>query len=126
MSRTFDQIMRSKETDSWYKTFHRYIGTALGGTYTMTVPANAGNEQIFVTGLSFISNSDIGHVHLMQGTSVIYHLYTYDSAIGAIGGRFKDSFETPLKLSQGTSLDILLMGIFGTYCFNINGYKVKH
>lgn len=119
MSRTFEQIMLSKETDSFFRHFHGSIGTVLGGTVSLSVIPVTGRDQQFVTGLSFSSNLAGCAVDLLNGTAFLYamQLPTAD--------RINEIFDTPLKTSEGTTLNIKLYGLFGTSFLNVNGYTVK-
>lgn len=117
--RNFNQIMLSKETDSFIRQWHGYLGTVSGGTVTLSVVAASGQDQQFVTDISFQSNLAGASVELLNGTAYLYHIML--PAIGI----FSQSNEVPMKTSQGTNLNINLYGLFGTVSLNIGGYSVK-
>ena len=117
--RNFNQIMLSKETDSFIRQWHGYIGTAIGGTVSLSVTASSGQDQKFVTDISFQSNLAGVSIELLNGTAFMYQMML--PAIGI----FSQTTETPMKTSQGTNLNINLSGLFGTVSLNIGGYDVK-
>lgn len=119
MSRNFDQIMLSKETDSWVRQWHGSIGTVIGGTVSLSVSPTTGRDIQFITGLSFSSNLANCEVHLLNGTAFLYTNKL------VIPGTFWESFLTPLKSSEGTSLVLNIQNLFGTVCANMQGYTVK-
>src|SRR3990172_3840870 len=103
MPRDFDQIIRSKETDSWNRRWHGSIGTVSGGTVSLSVSSNlAGCSVQFLNGTAFL--------YFMQ-------LPTAD--------KINEFFVTPLKTSEGTALNIKLSHLFGTAFLNSQGYTVK-
>ncbi len=59
MPRDFDQIMRSRETDSWKLQFHGYVGTTVGGTISLSIAPITGRDLQFVTGLSFAMSAGL-------------------------------------------------------------------
>jgi len=118
MSRTFEQLFLSKETDSWVRQFHGSIGTVIGGTTTLTVSPSTGQEQQFITGLSFSSNLSGCSVSLFNGTAFLYHMRLQSA------DEFKDSFDL-LKTSKGTALSVELSNMWGTANLNVIGYTVK-
>ena len=117
--RNFNQIFLSKETDSFIRQWHGYIGTAIGGTVSLSVPVVSGQDQKFVTDISFQSNLARASIDLLNGTAFLYHM-----SLPAVG-IFSHSLETPLKTSQGTALNINVYGLLGTASFNLSGYAVK-
>lgn len=119
MSRDFDQIMRSRETDSWKRQWHGSIGTVVGGTLTVSITPTTGRSQQFVTNISFQSNLAGASIDIMDGTSFIFHMGM------PVAGVFSENFVVPLKCSQGTQLNTHLYGIFGTHSINISGYTVE-
>ena len=119
MPRDFDQIMRSKETDSWLCQWHGSIGTVVGGTLTVSVNPVTGRDLQFITDLSFSSNLAGCGVDLLNGTAFLYSM-NLPSA-----DKFSVSFNTPLKTSEGTALNIKLYNMWGTAFLNANGYVVK-
>ena len=118
MSRTFDQIFLSKETDSWKRQWHGYVGTVIGGTVSLSVPVISGQDQKFITDISFQSNLAGCSVDLLNGTAFLYSMNL------PVVGIFNQAFEAPLKTSKGTNLNINLHGLFGTVSFNVGGYSV--
>ena len=119
MSRTFDQIFLSKETDSWKRQWHGSIGTVIGGTVSLSVDSVTGRDAQFITDLSFSSNLAGCGVDLLNGTAFLYSM-NLPSA-----DKFPVSFNTPLKTSEGTALNIKLYNMWGTSFLNANGYVVK-
>ena len=119
MSRDFDQIMRSRETDSWKRQWHGSIGTVVGGTLTVSITPTTGRDIQFITGLSFSSNLANCEVHLLNGTSFLYSMQL------PAADRINEIFDTPLKTSEGTALNIKLHNMWGTSFINCQGYTVK-
>ena len=119
LRRNFEQMMRSKETDSFAKQWHGCSGTTLGGTTTLNVPVNSGEDQIFVTDISFESGKANSAVALFNGTTYIYHM-----KLNSVGN-FEQIFDTPLKTSMGTALNIDFSSLSGTASINVGGYTVK-
>ena len=119
MSRTFDQIFLSKETDSWKRQWHGNVGTAIGGTVSLSVIPVTGRDVQFITDLSFSSNLAGCGVDLLNGTAFLYSMNLPSV------GKFSASFNTPLKTSEGTALNINLYNMWGTSFLNVNGYVVK-
>lgn len=119
MSRDFDQIMRSRETDSWKRQWHGSIGTVVGGTLTVSVTPATGRDIQLVTGLSFSSNLANCEVHVLNGTSFLYSMQL------PAADRITENFDTPLKTSEGTALNIKLYNMWGTAFINAQGYTVK-
>jgi len=119
MSRTFDQIFLSKETDSWKRQWHGSIGTVIGGTVSLSVDPVTGRDAQFITDLSFSSNLAGCGMDLLNGTAFLYSM-NLPSA-----DKFSVSFNTPLKTSEGTALNIKLYNMWGTAFLNANGYVVK-
>ena len=119
MSRTFDQIFLSKETDSWKRQWHGSVGTVIGGTVSLSVAPVTGRDVQFITDISFSSNLAGCGVDLLNGTAFLYsmNLPSVD--------KFSASFNTPLKTSEGTALNIKLYNMWGTAFLNVNGYVVK-
>src|SRR4030066_2561832 len=105
MSRTFDQIFLSKETDSWKRQWHGSIGTVVGGTLTVSVAPITGRDVQFITDLSFSSNLAGCGVDLLNGTAFLYSMNLPSVGI------FNQAFEAPLKTSKGTNLNINLHGL---------------
>jgi len=75
-NKEIDQIMLSKETDSFMRQWHGYVGTAIGGTVSLSVPVISGQDQKFITSLSFFTNLTGGSVELLNGTAFIYQIQT--------------------------------------------------
>ncbi len=144
MPRDFDQIMRSRETDSWSRQFQgspssfngttlyigtnsgtvSYIGTVSGtshlsGTVSLSVSPIDGDDLQFVTDLSFSSNLSGCKVDLLNGTAFLYSMKLPSA------DKFVEFFNTPLKTSKGTALNIDLYNMWGTSFLNISGYTVK-
>ena len=119
MPRDFDQIMRSRETDSWKRQWHGSIGTVVGGTLTVSVTPITGRDIQFITGLSFSSNLANCEVHLLNGTAFLYSMQLPSA------DRINETFDTPLKTSEGTALNIKLYNMWGTAFINAQGYLVK-
>lgn len=119
MPRDFDQIMRSRETDSWKRQWHGSIGTVIGGTLSLAVSPVTGRDIQLVTGLSFSSNLANCEVHLLDGTAFLYSMQL------PTADRINEIFDTPLKTSEGTALNIKLHNMFGTAFINLQGYTVK-
>lgn len=119
MSRTFEQIILSKETDSWKRQWHGSIGTVIGGTVSVAVSPVTGKDQQFITGLSFSSNLANCQVDLLNGTAFLYSMQL------PTADRINEIFDTPLKSSEGTALNIKLYNMWGTSFLNVNGYTVK-
>ena len=119
MSRTFEQVQLSRETDSWKRQWHGSIGTVVGGTVTVSVSPITGRDIQYTTGLSFSSNLANCEVHLLNGTAFLYamQLPTAD--------KINEIFDTPLKTSEGTALNIKLYNMWGTAFINAQGYTVK-
>lgn len=111
--------MLSKETNSFFRQFHGSIGTVIGGTKSLAVTPIAGSDIQYVTGLSFSSNLANCEVHLLDGTAFLYamQLPTAD--------RINEVFDTPLKTSAGTALNIKLHNMWGTAFINCTGYTLK-
>ena len=118
MPRDFDQIIRSKETDSWKRQWHGSIGTAIGGTVSIAVSPTSGRDIQFVTGLSFSSNLANCEVHLLDGTAFLYSMQL------PTADRINEIFGTPLKTSEGTALTIKLYNMWGTSFLNCQGHTV--
>ena len=118
MPRDFDQIMRSRETDSWKRQWHGSIGTVVGGTLTVSITPTTGRDIQFITGLSFSSNLANCGVDLLNGTAFLYSMQL------PIVDKFVDHFEG-LKTSEGTALNIKLYNMWGTAFINVLGYTVK-
>ncbi len=118
MPRNFDQIMRSRETDSWKLQFHGYVGTTVGGTISLSIAPITGRDLQFVTGLSFSSNLAGCEVDILNGTAFLYSMQL------PTADKFVDHFEG-FKGSLGTALNIHLSNMWGTMNFNIQGYTVK-
>lgn len=119
MPRDFDQIMRSKETDSWNRHWHGSIGTVIGGTVSLSVSPTTGRDIQFITGLSFSSNLANCQVDLLNGTAYLYSMQLPSA------DKIAEYFNTPLKTSEGTALAIKLANMWGTAFLNLNGYTVK-
>ena len=117
--RNFNQIFLSRESDSFVRQWHGYNGTNVGGTVSLAVVAASGQDQKFVTDISFQSSLAGVSVELLNGTAYLYQM-KLNSA-----GNFNQPFKTPLKTSQGTNLNIKLYGILGTSTINVGGYSVK-
>jgi len=119
MSRTFDQIFLSKETDSWKRQWHGSIGTVVGGTVSLSVDPATGRDVQFITDLSFSSNLAGCGLDLLNGTAFLYSMNLPSADKLAV------EFNTPLKTSEGTALNIKLYNMWGTAFINILGYVVK-
>ena len=119
MPRDFDQILRSKETDSWKRHWHGSVGTTIGGTVSVAVSPVTGRDIQFVTGLSFSSNLANCQVDLLDGTAFLYSMQL------PTADRINEIFDTPLKTSEGTALNIKLYNMWGTSFLNANGYTLK-
>jgi len=119
MSRNFEQIFLSKETDSWNRQWHGSIGTVIGGTVSLTVAPTTGKDQQFMSGLSFSSNLANCSVSILNGTAYLFHMVLQSA------DEHKEVFETPLKSSQGTAMNIEIHNLWGTANFNAQGYTVK-
>lgn len=119
MSRNFDQIMLSRETDSWNRNWHGSIGTVIGGTVSLTVSPTTGRDIQFITGLSFSSNLANCQVDLLNGTAYLYSMQLPSA------DKVAEYFNTPIKSSEGTALNIKLANMWGTAFLNLNGYTVK-
>jgi|SRR3972149_1510268 len=119
MPRDFDQIIRSKETDSWNRRWHGSIGTVSGGTVSLSVAPTSGRDIQFITGLSFSSNLAGCSVQFLNGTAFLYFMQL------PTADKINEFFVTPLKTSEGTALNIKLSNLFGTAFLNSQGYTVK-
>ncbi len=118
MPRDFDQIMRSRETDSWKLQFHGYVGTTVGGTISLSIAPITGRDLQFVTGLSFASNLAGCEVDILNGTAFLYSMQL------PTADKFVDHFEG-FKGSEGTTLNVKLYNLLGTAFLNVLGYTVK-
>lgn len=119
MVRNVNQIFLSRETDSWNKQWHGSVGTVIGGTVSLNVPISTGEDQHFVTDISFQSNLVGASFDIMNGTAFLYQMQ-----LPAIG-MFSQSFAVPLKGSQGTQMNFHVYNLFGTVSFNVDGYTIK-
>lgn len=116
--RNSDQIELSRETDSFVRTWHGCLGTVSGGTVSLNVPVVSVYDQKFVTDISFQSNLVGASVEILNGTAFMFQM-----KLPAVGN-FNQSFNTPIKTSEGTQLNIKVFGLFGTSSINVNGYSV--
>ena len=122
MPRDFDQIMRSKETDSWAKQWHGLNGTTVGGTVALSIAPISGRTIQYVTDIAFTTTSGGATLEILNGTAFLFFVFPPLAYIS-----FTQRLATPLKTSEGTSLNINLYStnFVGTVSLNIGGYTVK-
>ena len=72
--RNFNQIMLSKETDSFIRQWHGYIGTTIGGTVSLSITPLSGRDVKFITSLSFSTNLSGASIELLNGTAFMYQM----------------------------------------------------
>ena len=119
MARDVNQILLSKETDSWDRQWHGCIGTVIGGTVSLSAPVPTSRDRNFVTDVSFQSNLVGASFDIMNGTAFLYQMQL------PVIGMFSQKFDTPLKGSQGTQINFHIYNLLGTVSFNVDGYTIK-
>ena len=109
MSRKFDQIFLSKETDSF-----NLQSAGSDGTATVTKYATP-PDQIFVTDILAQTQGGYSQVEIFDGTAYKMSLHF------GIGNPLVYNFKTPIKIVSGTC-NVSIQDAYSTSDLNISGY----
>lgn len=113
MSRTYQQIILSRETDVF-----SLDNENAEGTVTVTQGTTVSGEQIYVTDIAGQSGG-AAKLSILDGTAFRFQLQIPANTL------FEKVFASPIKISVGTTCEAKVEGANGIADVYIGGYVVK-